>query len=318
MGFHYNNPLRMSNILQSLALPLPGLPIREIAIDFKHHTRVASASITMDLLRSLIVPPAIPGTPTSALSQDQQQHSRGSAATTSQASTGNLPLISPTQPTTLSPAQNESADVPTKKQKKRHKQKQKAKATKPEQSKNTVAPPILSSPAGITKSSKRKRSHLFHPDRPRASASRRTAISYEDLYDDVPAQQPSRSSTPELPNQATSKSSSESTQTCFFWYHGTCKRSQDRQGCQLRHALQNPPSMVVAPPRFVHFRPCGLEWCAGDGPRKGQRAKTQAMGEQKRYFEIAVSDGSPAHETGSETAAEEDECFLGGFEETTA
>jgi outer membrane biosynthesis protein TonB len=307
----------MLNLLRSLALPLPGLPIGEIAIDFKHHTRVAYASITMDLLRSLIVPPAIPGTPTSALSQDQQ-HSRGPAVTSSQASTSNLPLISPTQPTTLSPAQNESADVPTKKQKKRQKQKQKQKATKPEQSKKTVAPLILSSSAGITKSSKRKRSHFFHPDRPRASANRRTAISYEDLYDDVPAQQPSRSSNPELPNQSTSTSSSEATQTCFFWYHGTCKRSQDRQGCQLRHALQNPPSMVVAPPRFVHFRPCGLEWCAGDGPRKGQRAKTQAMGEQKRYFEIAVSDGSPAHETGSETAAEEDECFLGGFEETTA
>jgi hypothetical protein len=76
--------------------------------------------------------------------------------------------------------------------------------------------------------------------------------------------------------------------------------------------------MVVAPPRFVHPRPCGLEWCAGDGPRKGQHAKARVRDEQKRYFEIAVSDGSPAHETGSETVAEEDECFPGGFEEPSA
>jgi hypothetical protein len=266
----------------------------------------------MDLLRSLIVPPALPDTPTSGLSQNQQ-HPHGSAATSCRTCACNLLPESPKQPTTPSPTQNESADAPTKKQK-RKKQKQKQKATKPEHSKKVVAPPILSSPAGIT----RRRSQFFHPDRPKSSANRRTAISYEDLYDDVPAQQPSRSSTPELPNQATSKSSSEAIQTCFFWYHGTCKRARDRQGCQLRHTLQDPPSMVVAPPRFVHHRPCGLAWCAGDGPRQGKRVKTQARGEQKRCFEIAVSDGSPAHETGSEISAEEDECFLGGFEEPSA
>jgi hypothetical protein len=270
----------------------------------------------MDLLRSLIVPPAISGTPTSALSQIQQ-HSHGSAATCSQTSTGSLLPTSRTQPTPPSPAHTESAGARTKKQN-RKKQKQKQKAIKPEQSKKTVAPPILSSPAGITKVSKSKRSHFFHPDRPKAGANKRTAISYEDLYDDIPAQEPSRSSTPDRQDQAISKSNPASTETCFFWYHDTCKRSRDRQGCQLMHALQDPPSMVVAPPRFVHHRPCDLAWCAGDGPRKGQHVKTQVRGEQKRYFEIAVSDGSPAHETGSETAVEEDECFLGGFEEPSA
>lgn len=73
--------------------------------------------------------------------------------------------------------------------------------------------------------------------------------------------------------------------------------------------------MVVAPPKFVHPRPCNLEWCAGDSPRKKQKVLGGARAEQKRYFEAAVSDGTPAHKTAGEMENEESEFFLSGFEE---
>jgi hypothetical protein len=142
----------------------------------------------MDLLRSLIVPPALPDMPTSALSQDQQ-HFHGSAATSSQSADGSLLPTAPTQPTTPSLTEEKSASAPTQKQK-RKKQKQRQQATKIEQSKKAVAQPIVPVPAGITKASKRKWSQFFHPDRPKGGINKRTAISYEDLYDDAPVQQP--------------------------------------------------------------------------------------------------------------------------------
>ena len=82
------------------------------------------------------------------------------------------------------------------------------------------------------------------------------------------------------------------------------KSAAARRGCQLRHALLDPPQMVEAPPRFVHHRPCELQWCAGDGPtHNGQRKKSKSGAEQKRYFEVGVSDDGSArvganHETG--------------------
>jgi hypothetical protein len=72
--------------------------------------------------------------------------------------------------------------------------------------------------------------------------------------------------------------------------------------------------MVVAPPKFVHPKPCELQWCAGDGPtHKGQKAKSGA--EQKRYFDSAVPDYGSAQEGADQEVGDESECFLKGFEE---
>ncbi|KXT04008.1 hypothetical protein AC578_9261 [Pseudocercospora eumusae] len=60
-------------------------------------------------------------------------------------------------------------------------------------------------------------------------------------------------------------------ETCFFWYHGRCARAEDEKNgfyCPHKHYLSNPPSMVQAPPGYVHKRPCYLAWCPGDGPEK--------------------------------------------------
>jgi hypothetical protein len=265
----------------------------------------------MDLLRSLIVPPAYPNTPSDTPSRDPRL-SRCTAAPFGQVSTEQSPLASLTEPATHQPAQQESASAPTKR-KKRKKQKQKQKQTQlsPEQA-PIAATAVLPTPAPIPNPKKRKQYHLFHPDRPKNTPNKRPHISYEDLYDEPPTQQ----STLPHPASPICNSNPEATQTCFFWYHGSCKRSLDRKGCQLRHALLDPPQMVVAPPRFVHPRPCELQWCAGDGPtNKGQNMKRG--GEQKRYFEVGVSDESSAHE-GADHELGDKTYFLTGFEEPDA
>ncbi|KAK3697307.1 hypothetical protein LTR37_017540 [Vermiconidia calcicola] len=54
-------------------------------------------------------------------------------------------------------------------------------------------------------------------------------------------------------------------QTCFFWYHGKCRRIR----CSMRHELTDPPSMVQPPPGYVHRKQCGLQWCPGDAKHSG-------------------------------------------------
>ncbi|KAF2850944.1 hypothetical protein T440DRAFT_507647 [Plenodomus tracheiphilus IPT5] len=46
-------------------------------------------------------------------------------------------------------------------------------------------------------------------------------------------------------------------QTCFFWYHDQCRRGDD---CPYEHKTHI-TWPIVPPPGFVHFRPCGLEYC---------------------------------------------------------
>lgn len=77
--------------------------------------------------------------------------------------------------------------------------------------------------------------------------------------------------------------------------------------------------MVEAPPRFVHHRPCELQWCAGDGPtHNGQRKKSKSGAEQKRYFEVGVSDDGSARVGANQNVGKEGEYFLTGFEEPEA
>ncbi|KAM0706503.1 hypothetical protein Q7P35_005830 [Cladosporium inversicolor] len=266
----------------------------------------------MDLLRSLIVPPAYPSTPSDVPSRDPRL-SRCTTAPSGPIPSDRLTPASPTGPAAHQSTQPEPVSAPAKTKKKK-KQKQKQTQTPPEQTKIAAAT-VLPVPATTTTTSakKRKLSHLFQPDRPRNSANKRPHISHEDLYDEVSNQQPIQPT----PDSQASNSNSEATQICFFWYHGSCKRSLDRRGCQLRHALLDPPQMVVAPPRFVHPRPCELQWCAGDGPtHKGQRQKAKSGAEQKRYFEVGVSDDGSAQEGADQDSVQD--CFLSGFEEPEA
>lgn len=266
----------------------------------------------MDLLRSLIVPTAYPNTPSDIPSRDPRL-SYCTTAYSGPIPSERSPLASLAGPAAHQPAQQEPVSAPTKRKKKR-KQKQKQTATSPEQTKIASAT-VLPVPTTIKSPKKRKQSHLFHPDRPKSNANKRPHISYEDLYDEVPDQPP----TQPTPDSQASNSISEATQTCFFWYHGSCKRALDRRGCQLRHALLDPPQVVVAPPRFVHPKPCELQWCAGDGPmHKGQRQKAKDGAEQKRYFEVGVSDDGSAQEGGNLNVGNESEFFLTGFEEPDA
>jgi hypothetical protein len=85
------------------------------------------------------------------------------------------------------------------------------------------------------------------------------ARSWEDLYDDAAEEV--------LPKI---KSNSGAPHTCFFWYHvGFCARSLGPEGCMLRYALLEPPSVVLAPPGFIHSFPCGLQWCASGSVGSG-------------------------------------------------
>jgi hypothetical protein len=277
---------------------------KELADHIKDNQAITYTGITMDLLKSLIVPPVYSSTPRDTLSRDPRLF----CCTTSDSD--QIPSehssLDLTEPAAHQPAQQKSASASTKRTKRKN-QKHKQKQILTEQ--NSVATAAVQpAPATITKVQKRKHGYLFHPDRPKSGANKKLLVSYEDLYDEIADQAPT------LPpsDSHASKSNPEATQTCFFWYHGSCKRSLDRKGCQLRHALLDPPQMVVAPPRFVHPKPCELQWCAGDGPtHKGQKVKSGA--EQKRYFEINVSDDGPARDGADQDAG--DECFLRGFEE---
>jgi hypothetical protein len=262
----------------------------------------------MDLLKSLIVPAAFPSTPTHVPSGDSQ-HSHCTATPSGLISAEYSPLLSLTGEAAHQTEQQESASAL---KKKRKKTKKKQKQTPPEQ--NTVAAvPVLSTPAAVTKAKKRKQSHLSHPNRPKSGTNKRSILSYEDLYDDISEQNPILPT----PDSYNSNSNLDATQTCFFWYHGSCRRSLDRRGCQLRHALLDPPSKVVAPPRFFHPKPCELQWCAGDGAtRRGHKAES-AVG-QKRYFEVDVSDDDSTHEGTNEDGGDKSEYFPDGFVEPGA
>lgn len=268
----------------------------------------------MDLLQSLIVPPAEFGGTSDAVNSTPQSlktyHRHDTPAEGIPSATS--PIVPKAWPT--GPQESGNARM---RRRKRNKQKQKQRKREEQQSgvdrSKTPAVPIPSTSAGVRKARKLSKYQLFHPDRPKRNAGRRLPVSYEDLYDDDPAQQ-TPLSPPDTRNQAVSRSNPASSQTCFFWYHGSCKRAQDRRGCNLRHALLDPPSMIVAPPGFVHPTTCKLQWCAGDGNSKEQKTPVN-FEEQKRYFEAAMLDDESDDESGSETAEEEMDFFLEGFDD---
>jgi hypothetical protein len=300
----------------------------------KHPTRIQDAENTMDLLRSLIVPPPLVRVsgPTNALSRNAL-HAHCTAATSRRVATDNMLQTLSAGPTPYMASQHESAKSPTKKQKwkqnrKQNRKKKKKKKKKKAEETKAQAQPTLPPPAAIRKELKRKRSQFFHSDQPRADVNKRFAVSHEDLYDDASIQQPeSVWSSQSSRDQAPSRQNCESAQTCFFWYHGTCRRAQ---ACQLKHALLDPPSMVVAPPKFVHPRSCELEWCAGDGPPRigdgprraddGPRGgnRTPVKIEQRRYFDVAVSDDKSSCGSANKTAEDSFRRFLEGFDEPDA
>lgn len=232
-------------------------------------------------------------------------------APSGQSSAERSPLVPSTGLAPHQPPEQSSSSTPAK-AKKRKKKKQKQKQAYLDE--NSVATAVaLPTPTTTTNAKKRKQYHLFYPDRPRTNATKRSLVNCGDLYDDHSDQ---KSILPILDSN-TSRSNPEATQTCFFWYHGSCKRSLDRKGCQLRHALLDPPEKVVAPPRFVHPKPCELEWCAGDGPtHKEQKARSGA--EQKRYFEVGVSDDGSAQEDADQNVGDKSDFFLIRFEEPEA
>lgn len=53
------------------------------------------------------------------------------------------------------------------------------------------------------------------------------------------------------------KPSAPPKETCFFWYHGICRRDEHCQYAHQAHITWPIP----APPGFVHFQSCELPFC---------------------------------------------------------
>lgn len=71
--------------------------------------------------------------------------------------------------------------------------------------------------------------------------------------------------------------------TCFFWYHGQCRR----ESCQYEHSMR-PTLPILPPPGFVHSRPCQLPLCP---LREGNAAADQANNSDQQLGDQA--DGVP-------------------------
>ena len=103
----------------------------------------------------------------------------------------------------------------------------------------------------------KRKACVRHRDDPASLAAKRQKIDYDEQ--------------PEYPH-----SSQKLEETCFFWYHGRCSRSlgpRNNYRCDYKHELTNPPTMVRPPPEYVHYAPCGLEWCPGDGGKPTKAVK---------------------------------------------
>ena len=111
------------------------------------------------------------------------------------------------------------------------------------------------------------------------------------------------------------------TETCFFWYHGTCKRGVN---CPMLHRLTSPPSFVQPPPDYMHYVPCGLAWCPGDHKHEhkqeqhnhsGHHAKKARTGESNlQGIAKEVNEEGAVylkHDDGTSNSSED--WFLAGF-----
>lgn len=116
------------------------------------------------------------------------------------------------------------------------------------------------------------------------------------------------------------KSMEEATETCFFWYHGECRRGSS---CKLMHSLTQPPSFVQPHPNYMHYVPCNLDWCPGDHKiqhsAEAQHRKRKMIGEFVATRAEAGSAVAGLIGFGQENAAEAEaedkksEWFLNGF-----
>ncbi|KAL6710801.1 hypothetical protein ACN47E_007858 [Coniothyrium glycines] len=86
-------------------------------------------------------------------------------------------------------------------------------------------------------------------------------------------------------------------QTCFFWYHGSCRR----EACQFEHrACITWP--IVPPPGYQHFEPCKLSLCPLREDLVALNRRKTLEGSQKQLggqFDGAVFSRATTVETGS-------------------
>ena len=91
-----------------------------------------------------------------------------------------------------------------------------------------------------------------------------------------------RGETPHEDQQKNIESVSKNTtdhskQTCFIWYHCTCRRSGGKH-CPMRYELSDPPKMAEPPPAYIHREACDIERCPGE-------AREEDNSCEKRCFE---------------------------------
>ncbi|KAK4506877.1 hypothetical protein PRZ48_000610 [Zasmidium cellare] len=119
---------------------------------------------------------------------------------------------------------------------------------------------------------------------------------------------------------------SAANETCFFWYHGKCSRSQDAHrgfACPFLHELTDPPSMVQPPPGYVHREPCMRDWCPGDDRSQRGQGRSKRMKLGGAEFDADASKTKKDDGPGKEDSKNDDDSdkdsqpdwFLTGFEE---
>lgn len=115
-----------------------------------------------------------------------------------------------------------------------------------------------------------------------------------------------------LPKVLSTKAKRHAGEVCFFWYHGSCRRARR---CSMLHKMTNPPSFVQPPPGYMHYVPCGLEWCPGDKRHECEHEH------EHEHEHVAEGNGSAKRlctGSGSESGAEEGEvgqrAFDGNFD----
>ncbi|OQO12953.1 hypothetical protein B0A48_02417 [Cryoendolithus antarcticus] len=204
----------------------------------------------------------------------------------------------------------------------------------PDQARRQAKPVLRAIGERSAEPTTKKRKRITHRDEPTGQGARNMTLSYDDLDEELnqePVTKRTRvdysdfypSSPPIAATQVARASScvpvSQTAMvtgaTCFFWLHGKCRR----QTCSMKHALEDPPKMVEPPPGYVHHRPCGLKWCAGDGQAKKDRSKGDRARRQQPewYFEGSrkTSDDDAEGVTPELVkAGEQEPWFLEGFE----
>lgn len=98
----------------------------------------------------------------------------------------------------------------------------------------------------------------------------------------------------------------EGKESCFFWYHGTCKKSGEE--CDRMHALTEPPSFIQPPPGYKHKDECFREWCPGDW-MWDHYDQSIGTGEKTEELNAEESENESAHSAGQV----DEEWYVQGF-----